>query len=77
MRRALVALFLLAGCALAGCATLAKDESVCPEYRDLRCPAGASCSMDQARGCRVCQCNAFDRMAPMTTPDTNLPPQPR
>ena len=58
----------------AGCATLAKDESVCPEFRNLRCPAGASCSMDQARGCRVCQCNPIDKMAPTDSPDINGPP---
>jgi hypothetical protein len=62
---------------LAGCATLAKDESVCPEYRDLRCPAGATCSMDQGRSCRVCQCNPIDKMAQPESPDLNLPPTPR
>jgi hypothetical protein len=62
---------------LAGCATLAKDESVCPEYRNLRCPNGATCSMDRTRGCRVCQCDPIDKMSPVTGPDTNLPPEPR
>ncbi len=72
MRR--VVLFLLVA---AGCATLANDQTVCPEYRNLRCPAGASCSMDQVRACRVCQCNPIDKMAPAAEPDTNLPPTPR
>lgn len=62
---------------LTACASLAKDESVCPEYRGLRCPAGATCSMDQARNCRVCQCNPIDKMTPPENPDLNLPPAPR
>jgi hypothetical protein len=60
--------------ALAGCASLAKDQTVCPEYRDLRCPAGASCSMDSGRGCRVCQCNAINTLGPVSAPDENVPP---
>jgi len=71
MRRLLLLLL------LGGCATLAKDESVCPEYRSLRCPAGASCSMNRERGCRVCQCDPIDKMSPVVGPDTNLPPTPR
>jgi hypothetical protein len=67
-----LALALLVG--LAGCATLAKDQTVCPEYRDLRCPAGPSCSLDQARGCRVCQCNPINTMGPVSGPDQNVPP---
>ncbi len=42
--------------AVASCATLRNDATVCAEYRELRCAAGTSCSMDQARGCKVCQC---------------------
>jgi hypothetical protein len=53
----LLALLLVA---LAGCATLKNDSTVCPEYRNLRCVAGESCSYDGARGCRVCQCNNMD-----------------
>jgi hypothetical protein len=34
----------------------AKDESVCPEYRDLHCVGSMDCSMSPERGCRVCHC---------------------
>jgi hypothetical protein len=71
MRRALALLsFLLVG----ACADLSKDQTVCPEYRSLRCPAGSSCSFDQERSCRVCQCNAVNQMGPVSSPDQNVPP---
>jgi hypothetical protein len=38
------------------CATMKKDQTVCPEYRNLRCVGRTNCDMDQQRGCRVCQC---------------------
>jgi hypothetical protein len=53
----------------AGCATLSNDTTVCPEYRSLHCLAGAECSMDNRRGCRVCQCNAADRGQSPVPPD--------
>ena len=59
---------------LAGCASLAKDQTVCPEYRSLRCTAGTSCSLDQSRGCRVCQCNPVNGLGPISSPDQNVPP---
>ena len=59
---------------LAGCATLAKDQTVCPEYRSLRCPAGPTCSLDSTRNCRVCRCNPINTMSPPTDPDRNVPP---
>lgn len=72
MHRILLAVIALV--MVGGCANLAKDRTVCPEYRSLRCPAGESCSMDQGRGCRVCQCNPIDQMAPVTSPDQTQPP---
>ncbi|MFC1610016.1 hypothetical protein ACFL6C_03600 [Myxococcota bacterium] len=30
-------------------------NTVCPEHRSLRCFSAPECSMDHARGCRVCQ----------------------
>jgi len=42
--------------AVAACAHVKDDETVCPEHRDLRCMSGTDCAMDRARGCRVCQC---------------------
>jgi hypothetical protein len=62
MRRLFLLLLLTAGCAWAK-----KDTSVCPEYRDQHCVAGQSCSMDNARGCRVCQCDPMD-------PNVGAPP---
>jgi hypothetical protein len=38
------------------CATLQKNQSVCPEFRDIHCATSPECSMDPARGCEVCQC---------------------
>jgi hypothetical protein len=70
VRRALVLLAFLAG----GCASLASDQTVCPEYRGLRCPAGASCSYDSSRGCRVCRCDPINQMGPVSPPDQNVPP---
>jgi hypothetical protein len=62
--------------ALAACATTAKDQTICPEYRTMVCPAGATCSMDTTRGCRVCQCNAINGTEPMSPPDTpGVPPR--
>ncbi|HTT71014.1 MAG TPA: hypothetical protein VMG32_07290 [Anaeromyxobacteraceae bacterium] len=42
--------------ALGGCAPLRSSETVCPEYRDLRCLTRVECSMDRGRGCEVCRC---------------------
>ncbi|BDG10593.1 hypothetical protein [Anaeromyxobacter paludicola] len=71
--KTLLALCLLA---LAGCATLRSDETVCPEYRDLRCLTAPECSLDRTRGCRVCQCRKVDA-APAKEDGrlpSNLPP---
>jgi hypothetical protein len=59
---------------LGACASLANDRTVCPEYRDLRCPAGPVCSFDSGRGCRVCRCNAINTMPAVSQPDDNVPP---
>lgn len=59
---------LLLALAFLGCAHTPKDKTICPEYRDLTCVAGgANCTMDEARGCRVCQCvgfNTYDNSRP-------------
>jgi hypothetical protein len=57
----------------AGCAANKKDHTVCPEYREQRCVAGARCSMDHARGCRVCQCDPVD-VPSEGPPDSNAHP---
>jgi hypothetical protein len=41
---------------LSSCAMLRSDTMVCSEYRDLVCVGPPRCVPDQARGCRVCQC---------------------
>ncbi|WP_428266890.1 hypothetical protein [Haliangium sp.] len=56
------------------CAANKKDNTVCPEYRSMRCMAGVRCSMDQERGCRVCQCDSLDGMDPKTPVDDNTRP---
>ena len=50
-------LVFLALVASSACATLRGDQTVCPEYRDMRCVTAPECSLDVARGCRVCQCS--------------------
>ncbi|MBI5542835.1 MAG: hypothetical protein HY901_03025 [Deltaproteobacteria bacterium] len=55
MKRALLLGMLLV--VTGGCATAKSDRTVCPEHRDLRCATALECSMDHARGCRVCQCS--------------------
>jgi hypothetical protein len=56
MRRTLILSAMAA--MLSGCAAIAKrDTTVCAEYRGLFCATAPECSMDQARGCRVCQCS--------------------
>ena len=35
-----------------------KDKTLCEESRDLVCLTVATCTMDEARGCRVCQCSS-------------------
>lgn len=34
-----------------------KDSTLCPESRELVCLTAPACTMDEARGCRVCQCS--------------------
>lgn len=43
--------------------SLENDKTVCPEYRDLMCMSAVECSMDEKRGCRVCQCSPADAPA--------------
>jgi hypothetical protein len=58
--------------AAAACATLKKDQTVCPEYRDLRCLSAETCSYDKLRGCRVCACSPAD--APPGAPPPGIGP---
>jgi hypothetical protein len=56
-------LLLLLAAALLACAHTPKDKTICPEHRSLTCVGGVECTMDQTRGCRVCQCvghNTYD-----------------
>jgi hypothetical protein len=70
--RCLVCTFLLL---IAACATTAKDQTICPEYRTMICPNGATCSMDTNRGCRVCECTPINQLEG-TPPDTaGVPPK--
>ena len=67
---------LLACVLAAGCAHVKKDQSVCPEYRDIRCVGEARCSYDNSRGCKVCQCQEMDEGPPIGSPDdTSKPPE--
>jgi len=62
-------LLLLALCA---CAHVNQDQTVCPESRDLRCLTRTICALDEARGCRVCRCEA----AAVEGPDGKPQPPP-
>ena len=53
----IVALVVSAVIAAPGCATMRKDKTVCPEYRNLRCLTPAKCTNNKRRGCRVCRCS--------------------
>jgi len=63
IRSALAALLLAAGAT--GCATVKGAETVCPEFRDLRCLSGTDCVPDRARGCLVCRCGEPGAPPPM------------
>jgi hypothetical protein len=60
--------------ALAACAQLRADRTVCPEFRRLRCVTGTICSFDRSRGCRVCRCDVPFGAA---TADNPAPPPKR
>lgn len=62
---------------LASCATLKADQTVCPEYRDLRCATAPECSMDVARGCRVCRCSPATGDDQKGTLPSGVPPDRR
>ena len=59
--------------ALAACATLKKDQTVCPEFRNLRCAGRTVCDMDDARGCRVCQCEDATNLTDPGPPENPAP----
>ena len=60
MRSLLVALALV----LVAGATTKKDQTVCPDYRDLRCATGPDCTFDNTRGCEVCVCSNVNGPGP-------------
>jgi hypothetical protein len=59
---------------LLGCATFRSDQTVCPEYRSLRCASAPECSMDRQRGCMVCQCGPGRYVPPEALPPGGGPP---
>lgn len=66
-RLAPLAVIALAAALAAGCATVGDQvKDACPESRNLVCAQGdVVCSLDPARGCRVCACRGY------TTPDAS------
>jgi hypothetical protein len=52
-------LVLAAAAAALSCAhgAKSKDRTLCPESQALMCLTVPDCTMDEARGCRVCQCS--------------------
>ncbi len=62
---------------LGACATTrARNETVCAEYRNLRCLTTPLCSMNTARGCRECQCSGATARPYQDLPNA-LPPDQR
>jgi len=53
-------LLLVAAAAALSCSHVraSKDKTLCAESRELVCLTTLDCTMDEARGCRVCQCSA-------------------
>lgn len=59
-----------------------KDKTLCAESRELVCLTTLDCTMDEARGCRVCHCSAAqpaggrpeDYGQPGVPRDRNQPP---
>jgi hypothetical protein len=49
--------FVIAVLAVAGCAHVKDSNTVCKEYRDIRCVTAPACSYDRQRGCEVCHCS--------------------
>jgi hypothetical protein len=63
--------------AASGCATVGSAVAdACPESRALRCATPPTCSLDRARGCRVCACSAWDPAGPVETERAGRPLQP-
>jgi hypothetical protein len=58
---------------LSGCATLKKDQTVCPEFRNLRCVGRTVCDLDQDRGCRVCKCEDATNLPEPGPPENPSP----
>jgi hypothetical protein len=52
----------------AGCAQLKANQTVCPEYRDLRCATAPECALDEARGCQLCRCAPPPAVFPPAVP---------
>jgi hypothetical protein len=60
---------------------MSNKQSLCPEYRSLRCVTRARCSYDRGRNCEVCVCDNPDwpegsSSGPATVPG-DTPPTPR
>ncbi len=54
--------------------SLKNDKTICAEYRDLVCLTAEECSMDEQRGCRVCQCSpAYPAPQDGRQPDQRTP----
>ena len=61
--------------AMAACATMKSDETICPEYRELRCMTDTQCTMDKERACQVCRCApALENETRPTRPDESQDP---
>ncbi len=59
---------------LGSCASMKKDRTVCPEFRNIRCAGRTVCDLDKDRGCRVCACEDATNLTDPGSPENpNLP----
>ena len=66
------ALLLAAAVVASGCAHLEHAESVCEQYRGIRCLGSPVCDYDKTRGCAVCRCPQLNVVQP--APSGSPPP---
>jgi hypothetical protein len=73
-RAARIGRAVVAALVLSACASLQRDISVCPEYRELRCVGETVCASDPGRSCKVCRCRGFLDPKQDPVPDESRPP---
>ncbi|MEZ4364712.1 MAG: hypothetical protein R2939_00325 [Kofleriaceae bacterium] len=68
------ALLLCLAVAAAATACTRRNPDQCPGTMPAGCVAGEVCTFDEARGCRVCQCEPLDNQPGTYDPDDRSQP---